>query len=76
MKLLEDSKDKSKKELDKIYQSVSEVVQVTSIREIPQVPQDFYITKHQVSQEPVVQLNEVWVLLEKAKRNVIESQAP
>ena len=84
---MKNSEGQSKKGLDKIYSSVGDVVHARSIGELLRGPQDLYSARYQVSEsqklkgnhktESVVQLDELWVLLEKAKRDEIgEGQAP
>ena len=87
LELMKNSEGQPKKELDKIYSSVGDVVHARSIGELPRGPQDLYSARYQISKsqklkgnhktESVVQLDELWVLLEKAKRDEIgEGQAP
>ena len=86
LELMKNSEGQPKKELDKIYSSVGDVVHVRSIGELPRGPQDLYkiyqVSKSQKLKgnhktESVVQLDDLWVLLEKAKRDEIEEgQAP
>ena len=84
---MKNSEDQTKKELNKIYSTVSDAVHAKSIDELPRGSQDLYGARDQVSKsqklkgnhktELVVQLDELWVLLEKAKRDEIgEGQAP
>ena len=87
LELMKNSEGQPKKELDKIYGFVGDVVHARSIGELPRGPQDLCSARYQVSKsqklkgnhktESVVQLDELWVLLEKAKRDEIgKGQAP
>ena len=87
LELMKNSKGQLKKELDKISSSVGDVVHVRSIGELPRGPQYLCSARYQVSKrqkpkgnhktESVTQLDELWVLLEKVKRDEIgEGQAP
>ena len=87
LELMKNSEGQPKKELDKIYGFVGDVVHARSIGELPRGPQDLYSARYQVSKsqklkgnhktESIVQLDELWVLLEKAKRDEIAvGQAP
>ena len=70
---MKNSGSQPKKELDKIYSSVCDVVHARSIGELPRGPQELYNARYQVSKsqklkgihktESVVQLDERWVLL-------------
>ena len=87
LELMENSEGQTEKELDKIYSSVGDAVHARSIGGLPRGPQDLYSFRYQVSKsqklkgnhktESVIQLDKLWILLEKSKRDEIgEGQAP
>ena len=87
LELMKNSEGQPKKELDKVYSSFGDVVCARSIGEPPRGTQDLYSARYQVPKsqklkgnhknESVVQLDELWVLLAKAKKNETgEGQAP
>ena len=81
LELMKNSEGQPKKKLDNIYSSVGDGVHARSVEELPRGPQDLYSARYQVSKsqklkgnhktESVFQLDELWVLLEKAKRDEI-----
>ena len=85
--LMINSEGQPKKGLHKIYSSVCDAVHARSIGKQSRGPQDLYSARYQVPKrhklkrnhktESVIQLDELWVLLEKAKRDEIgEGQVP
>ena len=75
MKLSEESSKRRKNVLDQVYRSLGDVSHVRSVGQIPRGPQDMHNARGSVPSEkvgstenPVVNLDSLWMLLERARR--------